>query len=82
MPDSDAQLAVQNRALTRQLLEWVAAAPRTYAEALACWHSSCPRHTIWEDALAQGLVDAPGTGASPLRLTDAGRALLVGRAPA
>lgn len=39
------------RAPTRDLLEWIAAAPRTYAETLEVWRSSCPRLTIWEDAL-------------------------------
>jgi hypothetical protein len=43
-------------ALTSQLLEWVAERPRTYAETIEVWKSSCPRLTVWEDALADGLV--------------------------
>lgn len=73
MPDSYAQLASQNAALTRQLLEWIDSSPRTYAEALDVWHSHCPRHTIWEDALEAGLIDSDG---GKMRLTAAGRACL------
>jgi hypothetical protein len=42
--------------LTRDLLAWLARTPRTYAETMEAWRSSCPRLTIWEDALAEGLV--------------------------
>jgi predicted transcriptional regulator len=75
MPDNAAQLERQNAALTRQLLEWIAAAPRTYDDALETWRSSCPRHTIWEDALEAGLVEiADGR----VTVSEAGRALLRG----
>ena len=74
MPDNAAQLERQNVALTAQLLEWIAAAPRTYDDALDAWRSSCPRHSIWEDALAAGLIDCRMPG--QLELTDAGRARL------
>ena len=30
--------------------------PRTYAETLEAWKTSCPRLTIWEDAVRAGLV--------------------------
>jgi hypothetical protein len=43
-------------ALTRDFLAWVAAAPRSYADAMEAWRSSCPRLTIWEDALDDGLI--------------------------
>ncbi|MGE5095115.1 MAG: hypothetical protein ACM3SO_08245 [Betaproteobacteria bacterium] len=76
MPDSYAQLAAQNAALTRQLLEWLASAPRTYAETLDTWHSHCPRHTIWEDALGAGLVDCRGGREGIVVLTAAGEAAL------
>jgi hypothetical protein len=42
--------------LTLQLLEWLADHPRTYAETMDAWKSSCPRLTVWEDALAEGFV--------------------------
>ena len=41
---------------TLQLLEWVAERPRGYRETIEVWRSSCPRLTVWEDALADGLV--------------------------
>jgi hypothetical protein len=41
---------------TLQLLEWLHARPRSYAETIEAWRSSCPRLTIWEDAIAAGLV--------------------------
>jgi len=74
MPDSDAQLAAQNAALTRQLLEWIGGGRHTYAEAVDVWRSSCPRHSIWEDALAAGLIDCDRAGV--LRLTSQGAATL------
>jgi hypothetical protein len=43
-------------ALTVQLVEWLAERPRTYAETLDAWKTSCPRLTIWEDAVRGGLV--------------------------
>ena len=76
MPDSNEELALQNAALTRQFLEWIAATPRTYADALDTWRSSCPRHTIWEDAMAAGLVDCAGTQEARLCLTERGWAML------
>ena len=41
---------------TLELLDWVSTRPRTYSETMEAWRSSCPRLTIWEDALADGLV--------------------------
>lgn len=81
MPDSHHALARQNAALTRQLLEWVQAAPHSYAEALDVWRSSCPRHTIWEDALEAGLIDCSGDERHLLTLTAAGRDYLEAPAP-
>lgn len=78
MADSDEALARQNLALTRQMLEWIASTPRTYADTVETWRSSCPRHTIWEDAVMAGLVDHDGSGSSIIRLTERGRALLRG----
>jgi hypothetical protein len=43
-------------ALTRQMLEWIDERPRSYAETLETWKTSCPRLTIWEDAISDGLV--------------------------
>ena len=43
-------------ALTLQLLEWVADKPRTHAELMDAWKTTCPRFSIWEDACAAGLI--------------------------
>jgi hypothetical protein len=43
--------------LTLQLLEWIAASPRRYADAVATWQTTCPRLSVWEDACIDGLVD-------------------------
>ena len=42
--------------LTREFLHWVAGRPRTYAEAMEAWRSNCPRQSVWEDALLDGLI--------------------------
>jgi len=39
-----------------RLLDWAAERPRGYRETIEVWRSSCPRLTVWEDALAYGLV--------------------------
>jgi hypothetical protein len=69
------------RLLTVQFLAWAACAPRTYAEAMAAWRTSCPRLPVWEDALDGGLVRVePVAGAamadSVIALTPRGEALL------
>ena len=49
--------------LTQERLAWIERQPRTYAETMEAWRSCCPRLTIWEDALADGLVDVcPASG--------------------
>jgi len=63
----------QAPALTTQMLEWLDAKPRTYAETLDAWKTSCPRLSIWEDALADRLIRIE-SGA--VHVTPAGRALL------
>lgn len=42
--------------LVFDLVEWVAKEPRTYAAMLDAWRTSCPRLTVWEDAIERGLV--------------------------
>jgi hypothetical protein len=41
---------------TLQLLAWIAERSRTYPETIEVWKSLCPRMTVWEDAVADGLV--------------------------
>jgi hypothetical protein len=50
-------------ALTLQLLTWIATQPRTYADAMEAWRTSCPRMPIWEDAVSEGLIEVNGSGA-------------------
>ena len=69
--------------LTLQLLAWVADRPRTYGETMEAWRTTCPRLTIWEDAVSDGLLAVEEAGAmrdARVVLTDAGRAL-IGRSP-
>ena len=41
---------------TLELLRWLSAGARSYGETIDAWSSWCPRHAVWEDALAEGLV--------------------------
>ena len=41
--------------LTQQFLAWIAEAPRSYADAEA-WRRSCPHLSVWEDAIANELI--------------------------
>ena len=65
--------------LMLQFLTWVSDRRRSYEDAMAAWQSTCPRHTIWEDAIIGGLVQiesANGSQKSQVVLTPRGRALL------
>ncbi len=65
-----------------EFLDWVAYQPRTYADAMEAWRSSCPRLTVWEDALSEGLIQVDGGPRLrdyTVRLTPPGAALLNGR---
>ena len=42
--------------LVLDLVEWVAREPRPYQDLIAAWRTSCPRLTIWEDAVDSGYV--------------------------
>jgi hypothetical protein len=42
---------------TLQLLEWLKESERSYADTVDVWHSHCPRLMVWEDAIADGLVE-------------------------
>ena len=69
--------------LMLEFLAWVASRHRTYSDVMNAWQSTCPRHTIWEDAMIDGYVQVQRseTRQDPeITLTPAGRALLNGRA--
>jgi hypothetical protein len=58
MPESVSLLMIQ-------FLDWVANRNRTYAEAMEAWRTSCPRLSVWEDALFEGLIQVEGGGPAP-----------------
>jgi len=67
--------------LTLQFLSWLATRPRSYGEVKDAWRSTCPRLTIWEDAVESGLIQFQNGGErlsdrSAVTLTERGRALL------
>ena len=66
-----------------EFLAWVARRPRTYAETMEAWQTNCPRNSVWEDALGDGLIHLADdvsrpTGQAAVTLTPRGRALLDG----
>jgi hypothetical protein len=66
------------------LVEWVAETPRPYAEAIDRWRTSCPRLTVWEDAIDRGYLERTRgrSGSDLVEVTAAGRAFLAaGRRP-
>ncbi|WP_323795045.1 hypothetical protein [Nisaea sp.] len=65
--------------LILDLVEWVAEKPRPYGEVMDAWRTSCPRLTVWEEAVDQGLVVRRyvcGTGAI-VEASQSGRDALV-----
>ena len=59
-----------------QFLVWIADRPRSYAQAMEAWRSSCPRLSVWEDAIIDGLVRIEGDAARSVVLTARGRQAL------
>jgi hypothetical protein len=56
-----------------ELLAWVTARERTYADVVEAWKSNCPRTAVWDDAVTAGLVTA---GRDGVVLTERGLAAL------
>ncbi len=54
--------------LMLEFLTWVSNRPRTYEETMEAWRSTCPRQTIWEDAIIEGLIEVGG-GLTPSKVT-------------
>ena len=42
--------------LVLDLLEWLGAGPRPYADVLDAWRTSCPRLPVWEEANERGFI--------------------------
>jgi hypothetical protein len=68
-----------------QFLSWVADRPRTYAQTMEAWRTTCPRLSVWEDAVIEDLVRIDG-GHRAVSLTARGHAVLrksqAGKGPA
>lgn len=62
--------------LMLQFLAWLEEQPRSYAEVMEAWRTSCPRLSVWEDANVDGLVRLAGTDQTIVALTARGRAML------
>ena len=66
--------------LTIQLLSWLTARPRSYAELKDAWRSTCPMTCAWEDAFNEGLVALAASGersdGASVLLTPRGREVL------
>jgi hypothetical protein len=64
--------------LTIDFLAWLAAEPRDYVDVMDAWRTSCPRLTVWEDAIDAGLIARVNAAGVPMRveLTQRGAALL------
>jgi hypothetical protein len=75
---------IENEALVLDLLEWISDRPRTYAETMDAWRTSCPRLTIWEDVVDLKLVSRPNRGGPGLTVavTAAGKEFLATGRPA
>jgi hypothetical protein len=69
--------------LVMDLVAFVAKQPRPYDEVIDAWRTSCPRLTVWEEAIDRGLITrrraedktlvVQATGAGMRLLQDGGR---------
>ena len=55
-------------ALVLDLVEWFAREPRLYSEVIETWRTSCPRLTIWEDAVDRGYVVRESVAGAAVRV--------------
>ena len=64
--------------LVLDLVAWVARRPRPYPEVIEAWRTSCPRLTIWEDAVDRGFVARENIAGAGVRvaITEDGAMLL------
>jgi hypothetical protein len=54
--------------LVLDLVEWIAREPRLYSEVIESWRTSCPRLTIWEDAVDRGYVTREAAAGAGVRV--------------
>ena len=71
-------MSLENRALVLDMVEWISQEPRPYDEVMAAWRTSCPRLTIWEDAVDSGFVvrKSDGVHRTFVKVTEKGLSLL------
>jgi hypothetical protein len=64
--------------LVFDLVEWIGKEPRTYAQVMEAWRTSCPRLAVWEEAVDRGYLvrSHDDVGAICVRVTAAGRAFI------
>ncbi len=64
--------------LTIDFLAWLTAEPRDYYDVMDAWRTSCPRLTVWEDAIDAGLISRIHVAGQPVRIepTERGLSLL------
>ena len=62
-------MAETTDALVLDLVEWIGRGPRLYSEVIETWRTSCPRLTIWEDAVDQGYVTRETIAGAGARVT-------------
>ncbi len=70
---------LDNPALIRDLVKWIADCPRPYEEVMDAWRTSCPRLTVWEDTIDAGYVRVTfrqGGQGKTVEITDAGKMFL------
>jgi hypothetical protein len=65
-----------------QFLAWVADRPRSYADTMEAWRSTCPRLSVWEDAIIEGFVRIENGAGRAVTLTPRGRAAIAAPAGA
>jgi hypothetical protein len=67
--------------LIGDLVEWVSKEPRSYSEVMDVWRTSCPRLTVWEDAVDRGYLvrERVAGGKIAVKVTPEGRKFLAAR---
>ena len=62
-----------------ELLSWIAREPRSYPNAIEVWRTNCPRHSVWEDALGEQLIEIVRSDSqASVIVTSRGQAVLDG----
>jgi hypothetical protein len=64
--------------LILDLVEWINKKPQPYADVMEAWRTSCPRLTVWEDAVDRGYLvrERTGIGDVQVSITPAGQQFL------